>query len=187
VIIFFSKEVMLLWTRDAVIVQNTFLLVRVLAVGYALLGLMVVPYVLQLAFAWTKLVLYFNCVAIVVLVPLLIGLTLVYGAMGACFVWVVLNVGYVLGMIQWMHRRILPGEKWIWYRDDVGKPLLSASIVVVIGRLLISNGLPSLTLVVCLSGVLVVAAFSAAMSAPLIRAMILSRVFTWKIALGGEK
>jgi hypothetical protein len=39
-------------------------------------------------------------------------------------VWAALNLGYVLIAIQIMHRRLIPSEKWRWYREDVGRPLL---------------------------------------------------------------
>lgn len=174
----FPKEFMLFWTGNPTVVQNTYQLVSVLSIGSMLLAIMYIPYVLQLAFSWTKLALYFNVLAIIILIPLMIFLTRIYGALGACFVWLIINAAYVLGMIQFMHKRILPKEKLIWYKDDVGKPFLSALIIIAICRLLINDSFSKLILIICLCGTTVIAMGAAAMSTPLIRSMILTGIYS---------
>jgi O-antigen/teichoic acid export membrane protein len=119
---FFSFEVLLLWTGNAETAENTALLLSLLLVGTALHGMTNLPYALQLANGWTTLCLYFNLVAIVFLVPALIILVPAYGALGAAGVWLILNVGYVLFDVFIMHRRLLIGEQWRWYLQDVGLP-----------------------------------------------------------------
>jgi hypothetical protein len=55
--------------------------------------------------------------------------------------WIVLNVGYLLIVIQLMHLRLLKHEKWSWYRNDVGKPLAITLAVTGVGRLIMGDGL----------------------------------------------
>ena len=138
------------------------------------------PYALQLAFSWTKLALYFNVLAIIILIPSMILLTRIYGALGACFVWLILNAAYVLGMIQLMHKRILPKEKLIWYKDDVGKPFISVLLIMVFSRIIVDPSMPKLGLAFLLIGTLLISMFVAVMSAPLIRAMVLARWSIWR-------
>ena len=80
VLIFFSREVMLLWTGDSAIAEKSYLLVSLLTVGTALNGLMNVPYALQLAHGWTKLAFYGNCIAIIILAPAVVLLATHFGA-----------------------------------------------------------------------------------------------------------
>ncbi len=178
----FSKEFMLFWTGNPTVVQNTYKLVSVLAIGSMLLAIMYIPYALQLAFSWTKLALHFNILSIIILIPSMIWLTKIYGALGACFVWLALNVAYVLGMIQLMHERILPNEKLVWYRDDVGKPIFSVLLIMLISKLIVDTAMPQLVLALLLSVTLLISTFVAAMSAPLVRAMALARWSVWRSA-----
>lgn len=178
-LVIFSKEFMLLWTGNPTVAQSTYQLISILAIGSTLLAIMYIPYALQLAFSWTKLALYFNISSIVILIPSMIWLTKIYGALGACFVWLILNTAYVLGMIQLMHKRILPNEKMAWYRDDLGKPLSAVLLIMTISRLIVDPAMPKLGLAFLLIITLLISTFVAAMSAPLIRAMALARWSVW--------
>ena len=124
VVALFSKQIFLLWTQNPTTAEHTHLLVSILVMGTAFNGLMNIPYALQLAFGWTRLAFLVNVVSVLLLVPLMIVLTKWYGAVGAASVWVILNGGYVLFTIQIMHRRLLPTEKWRWYHEDIGIPLV---------------------------------------------------------------
>jgi O-antigen/teichoic acid export membrane protein len=125
----FSYDILLIWTGSQTIAHKAHLLVSFLTIGTAFNGLMNVPYALQLAYGWTKLALYINVVAISILIPLLFYLSGKYGAVGAASVWAILNAGYVLIGIRFMHFRLLPGELIRWYYDDLIRPLLGAILV----------------------------------------------------------
>jgi len=152
-LVLFSREILDLWVRDAAVVDNTYLLVSLLAAGTGLNALMHLPYALQLAHGWTRLTLYTNIVAIVLIVPGIVVLTGLYGAAGAAVAWVVLNLGYVLIVIHLMHRRLLPGEKYRWYFEDVGAPLVAVLLVCVPGRLVFSASDSTLVTALCLIGI----------------------------------
>ncbi len=137
VIAFFSHEILLLWTGNSATADNTYLIVSLLITGTALNGLTYLPHGLQLAHGWTTLAFYTNAVAILILAPLLIVLVPRYGAVGAAGVWVALNSGYVLIQIQLMHRRLLRGEQWRWYLDDLGLPLVAVLMVAGVARWLL--------------------------------------------------
>jgi O-antigen/teichoic acid export membrane protein len=139
VLAFFSYEVLLLWTGNPVTAENTYMLASILIIGTALNGLMNIPYALQLAHGWTGLAFYVNLVSVVLLVPLTIFMTWKYGAVGAAIVWVILNSGYIIIAVQFMHRRLLTTEKWIWYRKDVCVPILVAFATAGASRLLVNS------------------------------------------------
>jgi len=77
-----------------------------------------------LAFGWTRLSFFKSLIAVILLVPLIIYLTTRYGATGAAIAWFVLNMGMFFFEIPIMHRRLLRKEKWRWYREDIGIPLV---------------------------------------------------------------
>src|SRR5688572_29374879 len=165
----FTSEILIIWTKDPVTVANTHFLVSLLIIGTALNGLMYLPYALQLAHGWTSLAFYTNVISVIILIPLLVVATSYYGGVGAAAIWIALNSGYVLIQLQIMHRRLLEGEQWRWYFEDVGLPLVAALSVIGIGRLLIHNQMPLPTLLVSLMIVFVLALTSAALATPQIR------------------
>ena len=135
ILVFFSKEVLLLWTQNPVTTEHTYILVSILVLGTAFNGLMYIPFSLQLAAGWTSLAFFINLVSVLLLVPLMIVLTKLYGAVGAASVWVILNGGYIIFAIPIMHTRLIPNEKWRWYREDVGIPFMVSLIAASFFRL----------------------------------------------------
>lgn len=139
VIAAFAYQILLIWTRKEIIADNTHLLLSVVIIGTGLNGLMWLPYHLQLAYGWTKLVFYGNLAAIVFLVPLMVVGTYKYGAIGGALSFVLLNILYILILIQIMHRRLLKGEQWKWYFQDVLLPLGVSILIIFTGKYLFNE------------------------------------------------
>lgn len=135
VIALFSYEVILLWTQNPVTAEKTHLIISIMICGTALNGIMNPPFALQLAFGWTKLSVFKNIVAVVLLVPLIIVLTIHYSAIGAASAWLILNIGYVIFEIPVMHGKILRKEMWHWYWHDIFLPIIAALSIASIGRI----------------------------------------------------
>jgi O-antigen/teichoic acid export membrane protein len=136
-VIVFHSEVIFVWTGDPTIVPQVAPLLAIMALGTLLNGLMMIPYRMMLAHGWTSLVVKINSVAVAILVPAIIWVVPRYGAAGAAWIWVALNTGYVLFNSSLMHRRLLQGEKWRWYREDVALPLAAAAGAALLSRELI--------------------------------------------------
>jgi O-antigen/teichoic acid export membrane protein len=139
-IAFFPQEILMLWTRDPIIVENTHLLLSLVVVGYLLNAAVTMPFMLQLAYGWTSLSFYKNIVAIIILIPLLFLLIQYLGAVGGAITCVLVNAGYVLIEVPIMHGRLLPREKWEWYRMDIGCPLVISLLIVGMARYFIPSG-----------------------------------------------
>ena len=165
----FSREILILWTGNAMLATETHLILTLLAVGTALNGLMNLPYALQLAYGWTRLAFITNLVAVAVLVPLLLWVTSVYGGVGAAAIWVVLNAGYVLITVQVMHRRLLRGEQRRWYVEDIGLPLAAAVVTAGLGRSLITTQSSRFSMLLGIAVVSLLTVAAAAIAAPSIR------------------
>jgi hypothetical protein len=99
------------------------------------------PHAMQLAFGRTKLIFLKNLIDVIVLVPLIIYMTINYGAIGAAAVWLILNIGAVVFEIPIMHRRLLPEEKWQWYWQDVLIPLGTAILIAGLGKLFMGQAM----------------------------------------------
>ena len=123
VIIVFGEIFLRLWIQDPELAQRTKTLLSLLMLGNLLNGLTVFPNLTQLACGWTSLAIRTNIIAITMIVPAIFWVTPRFGAEGAAWIWVILNLGYVFIGIQFMYRRILGTEKWSWFIQDVCMPL----------------------------------------------------------------
>ncbi len=126
VIIFFSQRIVFLWSHSEQLATNTAPILAVLAVGTCLNMIMNPPVYAQLAYGWISLILIQCVVSVVILVPLMIVQTLKYGPVGAAAVWIILNLGSVLIVVNIMHQRILIREQTTWFLQDMILPALAA-------------------------------------------------------------
>jgi O-antigen/teichoic acid export membrane protein len=124
-VVLFPREVLLAWTGNPTIVAHTSTVAALLTAGTSLNALMNIPYSLQLAYGWTRLTIWINAVAVVVLLPTVYFLASRFGSVGAAAGWLLLNSGYVFIGVQLVHVRFLPNEKGAWY-VDILRPLLAS-------------------------------------------------------------
>jgi len=181
----FSDRVLLLWTHDAELTAAASPLVTILVLGTMCNAFMNVPYLLQLAFGWTRFSLIGSSIAVALLLPALVMSASYYGAIGSASIWLILNAGYVVIGMPFMHRSILRGELSSWFIRDMGIPLLCGVAVVLLARLAISRVATDnllvnaclLLLIFCLSS------FVVGVSTPLGRSVICSS-FGGKLRVG---
>jgi O-antigen/teichoic acid export membrane protein len=166
IIALFSSEILLLWTRNPMVADYAHAILSLLVIGTALNGLMHIPISLQLASGWTNLLVYTNIISIVFLVPSFIFLVLHYGAIGAAFVWVAFNCGYVFISLQFMYKRLLPEEKWEWYIKDLGIPTGLSIIVALFWFFILPRGISSYWLLLYLFLIWLNCVIAAILAAP---------------------
>ena len=171
----FSREVLMLWTGDPDIVENTRLILELLASGMMLYGVFQVPFFLQVAHDWWRLLLRTNLLLLLVVVPLNVVMARSFGGAGAAAVWVLLNVCYI-ATVPLMHRRLLRGEQGRWFFEDVCLPLGGALLAGLVAHWLMPKQLSRFETFVylCSAGLLVAAA--AASLASQVRISVLARV-----------
>lgn len=175
--IVYSSDILMLWTRDANLVLNSYILISLLLVGNVLNGVMHLPYALQLAHGWTKLAFYANVVAVIFLLPAIYFASMEWGAVGAAAIWIILNVGYLLITVNVMHNRLLKDERFAWYLNDLATPLVSVMAVVVASYYIRETWIDSqndIILVAFIAVTLLLSITSAVMSSSILRKLSLS-------------
>jgi len=125
----FGEKVIFLWSGDVHLAKQVAPILAPIILGTYLNGLMHMPYQLQLANDWTSLTVKINIIAVFLLLPAIYWVVPYYGAVGAAWIWVSLNIGYLLVTIQLMHVRILPKEKMYWYIKDIFVPCIGGLLV----------------------------------------------------------
>ncbi|RYZ93776.1 MAG: hypothetical protein EOP47_29085 [Sphingobacteriaceae bacterium] len=134
VLIFFSKELIFIWTQNAVITENTWLITAVYAYGSGLNAYMTLPYLLTLSHSWTKVGLYQNLALLLLFIPLTIFLSFKYAALGGALAWAAVNTLYFFITPHLIHHKLLKGEVFNWYWHDTLKPLLATAVLVSLAK-----------------------------------------------------
>lgn len=134
ILVFFGQELLALWADNPELAHRAAPLLALMALGTLLNGLMHIPYMIQLAYGWPGLAAKVNGVAVAVLMPAILWVTPRYGAIGAAWVWLLLNASYVLISMHFMYLRLLREEKLKWYLEDILLPLAAASAVAMVSR-----------------------------------------------------
>lgn len=129
---FFGDSILSIWTDNPLIVENVASLLLLLSIGTLLNVLMHIPYMLILANGWVTFSIRQNIIAVIILVPATLWLTPHYGAVGAAWVWLLLNAGYVLIGVHFMFNRLIRDEKLSWYVQDILIPGLASSSVAIL-------------------------------------------------------
>ena len=129
VIIFFTNEVVYIWTGDRSLSLQISLLVKILVGGSLINALMYGPFMLQISHGWTRLSVLSNMTAVVFYAPLIYLIVPRYGAIGAAVLWLLLNVVNFLLIPHLMHSKILSKEKSRWYLDNTIIPIIWISTI----------------------------------------------------------
>ena len=168
-VIFFSKEILLFWTRNEKTVLETHQLVTILMISTVLNALLQIPYALQLAYGWTKLAFYQSLLGLIILGPLLFFATKYFQAVGAAYIWLLLNLGNFFISVPIMHKKILLQEKWTWYLQDIALPIASVFAIISLTKCFCPMNANIYIEFALLMAMLLLAYITAALVAPLIR------------------
>lgn len=139
VICFFSKQILFLWTHNEEVSNNSSAVLSILIIGYMFNSLASVPYLLQLAFGWTKLTFYQNIFITIILIPFLIFITPKYGILGVALFWMFVNMLILFVGANIMFEKIIKPERWNWLLNDVIKPILITLPIVGLFRFIFSQ------------------------------------------------
>lgn len=150
VLVFFSRELIFIWTKNAVTAENTWLITAIYAYGTGMNGLINIPFMLTLAYGWTKLSFYQNLIFLVLLIPLTIFFAIKFGAVGGALSWATINTLYFFITPHLIHNRYLRGEVKKWYWQDSVKPLIACVVIIFAARYFINISMFSPLIQLCI-------------------------------------
>ena len=133
---FFSYEIMLYWTGDLLIANESYLLLSLLIWVYIFNGLMHLPFSMILAYGWVSTPLLIELIQFIIMTPIIILCASQYGVISMIIAMVAINFFSILIFIPVIHTRFLKGEALKWFIKDVGFPMLSSICIVLIFRYL---------------------------------------------------
>lgn len=123
IMVLLSQVLIRLWTGNTDLAADVAPLASYLLIGYALHGVMHIPYALMLAQGEIKSMSIIYVLLISIVVPLTIVFSLIYGAVGGAIAQLLHFIFYVLLGTWIMHKKFLKGYARNWLSKDVGIPL----------------------------------------------------------------
>lgn len=123
-IFFFSKELLLIWTKNPEFSAIGANLLKIFIIGNLAVTLNGIPYIVQLSYGYTKLTLYQNIFLLLFLIPALLIVVPKYGVQGAAFLWMSSNISVFFISSFVMFKKYLSSDRNFWYLNFVAKPIL---------------------------------------------------------------
>ena len=124
----FSKELLLVWTHNSETVLNTYQLVSLVTLALTIHCLMFMPYMLCLAYKYTKLALYMNLMILAIMIPGTALSAIYFGGIGGATCWLSINLIYLFVNPSLVHRKFLKSETFNWYWEDTLRPILGCLV-----------------------------------------------------------
>lgn len=112
-----AKPVLYAWTGDIVLANQASPILRLYALGNALLALGAFPYYLQFAKGNLRYHLIGNIGGVIILVPTIVWAASNYGGIGAGWVWLLTQLIYLMFWVSYVHIKIEPGINLLWFKS----------------------------------------------------------------------
>ncbi len=110
ILVLYSRPLLVIWTRKPAIADAAAGILAVVACSLTINGFMIPAYALQLAHAWTRIVIRLNLVLLAIFIGALFVLLPRFGALGAAEALLVTNVAYLAIGLPLTHHYLLPGH-----------------------------------------------------------------------------
>ncbi len=184
ILIFYSKEILTIWLDDPTVVENAYLIMSLLVTGTMLNGLATIPSASAPAFGWPMLVTYTNLLQAIIIIPLIIIMVYWLEAIGAAISWIVMNSTYLVFMTPIFFKRHFKNEKWRWYINDIGIPLLLSFCLCFLSKALYVESSSKLVMFcwLCVTGFIVL--ILTGLSMPQLREMGLKKIKYFGLSKG---
>jgi O-antigen/teichoic acid export membrane protein len=138
VLLFFTRDVITVWTRKPAIAAATEHLVMLFVIGMTLIALVNVALHVALSYGWFRLTLGFTWGTALISAPFFWYMSRWWGTMGAATVWCLQNAAYLL-LVPILHRRYIRGGGMQWLRHAFLFPSIAAMTVCGGMRLLVGS------------------------------------------------
>jgi O-antigen/teichoic acid export membrane protein len=128
-IFFCAEPLLVVWTADSKLSANAAPILSLYALGNGILAIGAFPYYLQYARGQLKYHLIGSFAMVLVLIPAIIVAVKLFGAIGAGYVWLSLNVTYILVWVAFVHGKLEPGLHLKWLFNDCLKVLAGPALL----------------------------------------------------------
>ncbi len=136
----FAYSLLWAWTGNRLVATEAAPILFWYALTNTLIGLLVLPFMLQFAHGYLRLHVTGNIVLALTLIPALVLASLHYGAEGAGLVLFTANLLFLLFWVPFAHQRLMPQVVWEWPLHDILPIVLASLLVLWVASLLLPTG-----------------------------------------------
>ncbi len=119
ILVMYAQPLLWAWTGDLSIASQAAKVLLFYALGNFFLAVSRLQYNLQFAHGDLRLHIKGNIIFPIVLVPSIIWAAIHYGMAGASFMWMMINLLFLLGWTPIVHHRFLPKQHMTWLIKDI--------------------------------------------------------------------
>jgi O-antigen/teichoic acid export membrane protein len=123
-----AESLLFVWTGDKILAHHAAPILTLYSIGNGILSVSTFPYYLQYAKGDLRLHLIGNALFILFLLPAIIWAANQFGAVGAGYVWLAINLLSFVAWLPLVHRKFEPGLNFKWYSQDTLIIFLTAAI-----------------------------------------------------------
>jgi O-antigen/teichoic acid export membrane protein len=128
--IFFSKQLLWIWTGDLVLANNASKLLPILSTSYSFLALSVIPYSIAIANGYTKLNNFLGLLSLIITLPGYWFATSWFGALGAAVVFCFVQISITLFYLYFINRKFFNDIIFIrFFLGNIIKPICIVFII----------------------------------------------------------
>ena len=126
---FFAPAIISVWTGNKSIAAHTGLLATILVLAAAVHGITYMPYALQMAFGWVRPSMIGAIVSVAIGLPAMLLFVPIYGSEAAALIWLAVNLAALVVVVPIVHYRLLSGEVWSWYMQDIMPSVIASGLI----------------------------------------------------------
>lgn len=112
-----ARPLLYTWTGDSHLSSEAAPVLQLYALGNSVLALAAFPYYLQYAKGNLKYHLIGSIVSVIILVPSVIWAARNYGSIGAGWVWLLMQLSYLIIWVSYVHSKVEPGINLKWFKS----------------------------------------------------------------------
>lgn len=124
-----AKPLLIAWTGDSHLANQTALILRLYAAGNLFLCIAAFAYYLQYAKGNLRYHLIGNAGLVVILIPSIIFSASHFGAVGAGYVWLIMNSLFLFIWVAYVHHKLVPNLHLKWLFNDGLKIIIPSCLV----------------------------------------------------------
>jgi O-antigen/teichoic acid export membrane protein len=132
-LVFFSYEILLIWTQSEAVAINTRIALTILSIAVLFNTALQTHYILVFAGGLTWIPMICNIISSIILVPIVYYAIVNFGISGAGLSWLLLNVAYFFVIPKITHFYILKSDYYRWILNDTLYYIVSSALIFSIG------------------------------------------------------
>jgi O-antigen/teichoic acid export membrane protein len=128
-ICFYSREIILLWSKNSQLADQGQVILQFLIVGNGIYALNKIPAVLSLAKGQNMILIYQNFVSSIILIIIVLFLTPQIGVLSGAIGWGIVNLIFLSISVPIIHKKIFDNIELIWFYEIIIRPNLTVLVI----------------------------------------------------------